>query len=215
MTSDSPVLVYSAGACSLAVHIALEEIGKPFSLEQIATDKGDARKPEFREINPKGRVPVLLEGGNTLTEAPAILMYLAMSNPAAGIAPVGNDEIYKALEWFNWLSGTVHSIAVRQIWRTEYFSADPDTHQSIVARGKEHLTEAHQQIESGLENSAWALGERYTVVDPFLLVFYRWGNRMKIPMSQKYPAWTAHTNRLLEREAVQRALNTEQISVWE
>jgi glutathione S-transferase len=61
----------------------------------------------------------------------------------------------------------------------------------------------------------WAVGDQYSLVDPFLLIFYRWGNRMGIPMRNTYKSWSRHTLRLVERPAVRRALNAEGISVWE
>jgi glutathione S-transferase len=214
MTSTDPILYYSPGSCSLAVHIVLEEIGKPYRLEPVITDKGEAKKPEFRRLNPKGRIPVLVEGAAVLTEAPAILMHLALSNPATGLAPAGQEEFFRRLEWFNWLSGTVHAVAVRQIWRPEYFTDDPAQHEAIMAKGHEHLREAHQLIEQRLASKTWAMPSGYTVLDPYLLVFYRWGNRMKLPMPTLCPAWTTHARMVLERAAVQRALAREEISVW-
>lgn len=214
MNKKAPILYYSPGSCSLAVHIVLEEIGKPFELKRISTDSGDAKQPEFRRLNPKGRVPVLLEKDKALTEAPAILMHLANCHPETGVSPVGDEELFRTLEWFNWLSGTVHSVAVRQIWRPEYFTTDPDAYGSVIAQGKRHLAEAHQQIEARLQSGAWGLGSRYTVLDPYLLVFFRWGNRMRMPMSEQYPVWADHAERMIARDAVHRALATEGISVW-
>ena len=215
MNEKAPILYYSPGSCSLAVHIVLEEIGKPFELKQLLTDRGDAKQPEFRRLNPKGRVPVLIENDKALTEAPAILMHLANCNPEADLSPVGNEEIFRALEWFNWLSGTVHSGAIRQIWRPEYFTKDAEGQSGIVAQGQENLAEAHRLIEARLRKGSWGLGSRYTVLDPYLLVFFRWGNRMQVPMSERYPVWTNHTERMIERAAVKNALTTEGISVWE
>ncbi len=211
--SDTPVLFYSPGSCSLAPHIVLEEANKPFHLELVVTDKGEARTNRFRKLNPKGRIPVLIKGTWMLTEAPAILLYLAAENP--DLSPNDSEEYVRALEWFNWLSGTVHSIAVRQIWRPEYFSNDPAMHKAIQAKGHEHLVEAYELIESSILAGEWGLQSNFTVLDPYLLVFYRWGNRMKIPMQNMYPKWTKHAEMMLERPAVMRALKSEGISVWE
>lgn len=210
--SDIPVLIYSPGSCALAPHIILEEIGEPFGLELVSTDKGEARTDKFRDLNQKGRIPVLVKGDWMLTEAPSILLHLA--NESSKFAPKGQEELSRALEWFNWLSGTVHSVAIRQIWRPEYFTNDPNALAAIQAKGHEHLIEAHKLIESRLKMDKWALDSGYTVLDPFLLVFYRWGHRMKIPMRENCPKWTAHANMMLERSAVVRALATEGISVW-
>lgn len=212
LRTDVPVLIYSPGSCALAPHIALEEIGLPFDLELVSTDKGEARAEKFRKLNPKGRIPVLVEGDWMLTEAPAILLHLASEH--SFLAPKGKDEMSLALEWLNWLSGTVHSVAIRQIWKSEYFTADPNTYDAIRTKGREHLAEAHALIESRLVDGEWILASGYTVLDPFLLVFYRWGNRMQLPMREKFPKWTRHAEKMLERPAVARALATEKISIW-
>jgi glutathione S-transferase len=106
----------------LAAHIALEDIGRPFSLQKVMTDQGETRTEEFKRLNPKGRVPVLIRASSTLTELPAILLHLGIEEP--GLAPKGPEELVRTVEWMNWLSGTVHACAVRQIWRTEYFADD-------------------------------------------------------------------------------------------
>jgi len=205
----------SAGSCSLAPHIVLEEIGKPFSLAMISTDRGDARTAEFKKINPKGRVPVLVDGAFLLTEAPAILLHLAQTSPQADLMPRGHDGLIRAVEWFNWLSGTVHAVAVRMIWRADYFTADAGRTEPVKDKGVEHLAAAHALIEERMRGKTWVVGDNYSVVDPYLLVFYRWGNRMQIDMRNKYPAWTEHARRMSERAAVKRALATEGISIWE
>ncbi len=69
-------LFYMPGACSLAPHIVLEWVGKPFELARV--EKGKTREPEFLAVNPVGKVPALIEeDGRILTEAGAILLYLA------------------------------------------------------------------------------------------------------------------------------------------
>lgn len=203
------------GASSFAPHILLEELGQPYSLALMSSGHPETKTEDFRRLNPKGRIPVLTAEGFVLTEAPAILLHLALTNPRAGLLSASADTIPRSVEWFNWLSGTVHAVAVRMIWRTDYFSSDEDAFPTLVEKGKEHLATAFALIEDRLTGRAWAVGERYSPVDPYLLVFYRWGNRMHIDMRDRYPAWTAHALRLEARDAVQRAIGQEGISLWE
>ncbi|NTE85760.1 glutathione S-transferase family protein [Agrobacterium rubi] len=207
-------LYASPGSCSLAPHIVLEDIGSPYHVMYVSTDKGETKTAEFREVNPKGRVPVLAESGFILTEAPAILLHLAQTSPSQSLLQLDGDDLVRSVEWFNWLSGTVHAIAVRMIWRPEYFSDDPPQHPAIVEKGRQHLLEAFSLVEMKMGARKWAVGDRYTVVDPYLLVFYRWGNRMLIDMQHAFPAWTTHAKRLAERKPVQDALSQENISLW-
>lgn len=68
-------LFYSPGACSLAPHIALEETGAAYEAVKVSFADGEQNKPEYRAINPKGRVPALATDRGVLTENPAILGY--------------------------------------------------------------------------------------------------------------------------------------------
>jgi glutathione S-transferase len=208
-------LYYSPGACSLAPHIVLEEIGAPFSLEHVSTSDGGTRSPEYLRVNPKGRVPALSVGDSVLTEAPAILLYLALSNPELRLLPAIADGLVRCVEWFNWLSGSVHAVAIRQVWRPESFIRDEVRFGEIAEKGRENLRDAFDHIEGKMARSTWAVGATYTIVDPYLLVFYRWGNRMGLDMRIDYPSWTRNTLHQLERPAVVRALDREGISVWE
>jgi glutathione S-transferase len=211
----SQTLYYSPGSCSLAPHIVLEEIGAPYALSLVSTSDGATRMPAHLRLNPKGRVPVLVTGEAVLTEAPAILLHLAISNPTADLLPNVSDGLVRSIEWFNWLSGSVHAVAIRQVWRPESFAQDPSHHRGIVAMGKTNLASAFSLIEARMKGATWAVGSRYSTVDPYLLVFYRWGNRIGLDMRHRYKAWTQHTLRLLDRSAVGRALEQERISVWE
>lgn len=207
-------LYYSPGSCSLAAHIVLEEIGHPFSLVLVSSSDGSTKSPEHLQLNPKGRIPVLTVGQAIYTELPAILLHLSLSNPAAGLAPGMPEGLVRSVEWFNWLSGTVHAVAIRQVWRPETFIRDPAQYSGVVAAGRENLEEEFQQIENRLTEKDWAVENRYSIVDPFLLVIFRWGNRIGFDMRKRYPAWTRHTLRMLERPAIGRALTTEALSVW-
>jgi glutathione S-transferase len=210
----TPTLYFSPGACSLAPHIVLEEIGGRFHLSHASTSDGSTQTPEYLALNPKGRVPVLVAGNFVLTEAPAILLHLATSNADQGLLAGTPEGLVRSIEWFNWLSGTVHSVAIRQVWRPESFTDVPAEHENIVAKGKRNLADAFSHIESRLAKVDWAVGDRYSIVDPYLLVFYRWGNRIGFDMRGQYQSWTKHSLRVLERPATLRALAREAISVW-
>jgi glutathione S-transferase len=202
------------GSCSFAPHIVLEEIGEPYLLALMSAGHPETKTDAFRRLNPKGRIPVLTAENFILTEAPAILIHLGLTNPGANLSSIDAEGLVRSIEWFNWLSSTVHAVAVRMIWRPDYFTEGAE-HVQLVAKGREHLLSAFSLIELKMKERIWAVGDRYSVVDPYLLVFFRWGNRMHIDMQNSYPAWTKHARRLESREAVQRALARESISLWD
>lgn len=202
------------GACSLAPHIILEEIGDPYNLALMSPGHPETTTGEFHSLNPKGRIPVLVRDNYILTEAPAILFHLALERPDSRLLDRSGENIARTVEWCNWLSGTVHAVAVRMIWKPAYFSNAADDHGRIIEKGKQHLAVAFSFIEAKLSNDSWAVGGMYSIADAYLLVFYRWGNRMNIDMKASYPCWTLHAQRLEGRPAVANSLRQEGISIW-
>jgi glutathione S-transferase len=208
----TPKLYYSPGACSLAAHILLEEIGAPFDVELVSIRDGANTRPEYRAIHPLQRVPALAIGGEILTEVGAILHFLADAHPQRNLAPAhGSLQRARSLEWCSFLASSVH-IAFAQQWRPERFSDDATAHGAVKSSGKSAVERFFAAIDEKMSLHPYALGGEYSVCDPYLLVFYRWGNRIELPM-ESYPHWTRHAKLLLARDAVQRAFKREDISI--
>jgi glutathione S-transferase len=205
-------LYYSPGACSLAVHIVLEEIGVPFEAVQVAIKEGAHQTPEYLALNPQGRVPTLVDDGLVLTEAPAILHYLAHRHPQAQLLDREDARaLGRTAELLNFFSSSVH-IAFAQVWRAERFAHDPKAREEIARVGRETVLQHFDELESLAARADWLVGGRFSIADPYLLVFYRWGGLIGIDM-RRYPAWGAHKHRMLQRPAVRRALAREAVNV--
>ena len=148
-----------------------------------------------------------------LTEAMAILVYLARSHPHANLLPGETLQLVRALEWMSWLGSTIHQTGVRPVLRPDRFISDPTAFEQVQAKGREMVERGMIDIEERLRGRAFALGERYTVVDAYLLVFFRWGNRVGLPMRQRFAEFTRVMDAVRARPAVQRAVEQEQIEI--
>ena len=214
--SFSMQLYYSPGACSLAPHIVLEEIGKPYQRQLVSSMDGSTQSPEYLKINPKSRVPALRVGDAIITEVAAIMVYLATANPSAKLLATTANNLAYSIEWLSWLGSGVHALSIAQNWRTERFSDDQSTYHSIRTKGMNNLVDAYQLVEQRMQGcDIWAVNNTYSIVDPYLLVFYRWGNRLGVDMQEGFPSWTKHTIRMLDRPAVNAVLEVEGISIWQ
>src|SRR5579862_8768820 len=106
--ADMLTLYFAPGSSSMAVHIALHEIGIPFEGKPLSF-KNDLRKPDYLALNPEGKVPTLVVDGRPLTEVAAILYYLAKRFPEAGLLPRDDLEAdAQALSWMSFIASTLH-----------------------------------------------------------------------------------------------------------
>ena len=203
-------LFYANGACSLAPHIAMEETGVAYTPTLVDTPGGEQYRPAFLTVNPKSRVPALRIDDWVLTECPAILSYIAQAFPSAGLWPAALPDQVRAMEWMGWMASTVH-IAYAHIRRAERYATGDEALANVRAQGQLTARAAWQAVEQRLRPGAWAVGDAYSVVDPYLLVFWLWGRGAALgyDMARDFPNWTDHARRTGARPAVRRVLARE------
>lgn len=210
-------LFHSPGACSLAPHIVLEELGVPYEPVRVTIAEGANQKPEYLAINPRGRVPALVYGEpgqeRILTESVAILIFLAQRHRGAGLLPEDPEQLARALEWMCWLGSNLHQAGVRTVFRPERFTTDAASALAIAAQGRVSIRAGYEDIEARLSGRSAALGERFSVVDAQLLVFYRWGNRCGLDMRKDFPEYARLMDAVRARPAVQRVVAREGIQI--
>ncbi len=181
-------LYFSPGSSSMAVHIALNEIGAHFERRLVSLAKGEQHKPEYLAVNPEAKVPTLLIDGVTLTEVAGILYYLAKRFPEAGLWPgAGLEAEAQAISWMSFIASTIHP--ARRI-------------------GPERWREVFGIAERRLAGSQWTVG-RYSIADIHLFrLYWRFVNSLK-PNLGDFPGLSAHYERMMARPAVQRTLEIE------
>ncbi|QGN54012.1 glutathione transferase GstA [Novosphingobium sp. Gsoil 351] len=196
-------LFISPGACSLAPHIALREIGADF--ETVKVDLG-TRKAEtgddFLAVNSTGKVPaLLLENGDILTENPAILLYIADQDSQVGLVPrEGSFGRYQLLSRLSFLGSEFHKAFVPLFTPG---TSDENRAAATVAV-KNHLAALEQELAS---KDHYA-GEAYSVADIYLFVMLGWPGHVGIDMAA-YPALGAYAGKIAQRPAVGAALKAE------
>jgi glutathione S-transferase len=67
------------------VWLSLEHKKLPYELKLLSFSEGDLKKPEYLAVNPRGKVPAIVDDGFTLYESVAILEYLEERYPSAGL----------------------------------------------------------------------------------------------------------------------------------
>jgi glutathione S-transferase len=195
-------LYYSPGACSLAPHIALREAGLSFEIEKVdLAAKKTERGADYWTINPKGYVPALqLDDGEILTEASAVLQYIADLKPAAKLLPAaGTKERYRALEWIGFITTELHK-GIGVLWK-------PNLPEAYRAMALETAAKRLQYVESQL-GAQYLTGAAFTVADAYLFVVANWGKPLNVDLTP-YAKLRGLIERIAARPAVQAAMVAE------
>ena len=196
-------LYYAPGACSLASHIVLCELGLPHQLEKVdlATHL-TASGIDFSTINPKGYVPTLqFDDGQILTEGPAILQYLADQKPAAGLLPAaGTLERARVQEWLTFTGTELH----------KNFSPlfNPAANAAWRAAAQTNVERRFAFVEKSLSGHDYLTGANFCVADAYMFTVVNWTYFLKIDLAP-WPLLLAFHQRVAARPAVQAALRAE------
>ncbi|MCK8786978.1 glutathione binding-like protein [Roseomonas sp. NAR14] len=204
-------LYYGPGACSMGIHVILEEIGKPYALEPVALKDGAQHQPAYKAVNPKSKVPALArEGRPILTEWPAIAFCLATSSPEAGLWPKDPEEQVRALEVMDYVAGTIHAQGFTRMFRPANFAPGEADLDKVKAQGRANAEKGFAIIDQQWQGGDWVLPSGYSVADAALFFVEYWAaKRAGVPLP---PRLAAHFERMLARPAVRRALEQEGLS---
>lgn len=200
-------LYYHTGACSLAPHIALEWIGEPYETKEV--EFGDK---EYLKINPAGAVPALDTGeGWILTQAAAVLRYLADRFPQAGIAPDGSprDEA-EADRWSSFITGDLHPAFFPLFLPDRYTRArEKEAFDNVREAAKALVRKKFDIVEAHLAGRRFMAGDKLSYLDAYVFPMERWGASLLEDGLSKYPNIQKHHDMMAADEAVKRVLAAE------
>jgi len=196
-------LYYSPGACSLAPHIVLNELGQSYDLEKVdLRAKKTESGADFTAVNAKGQVPTLdLGKGVILTEVSTILQYLADKAKDSGLIPAfGTMERYRAMETLNFVASDLHK-GIGGLFNP---AMPEDGKKAIIARVERSLAWLNTQLAA----KPYLLGDKYSVADAYAFTVLGWTRHVGIDLSP-HAHIVAYLDRVGARPAVQAALKKE------
>ena len=188
------------GSGSLAVQVALEEIGAKY--ERIWVGREAADVAQFCAINPAGRVPALvLPDGTTMFESAAMLIQLALGHPQSALAPPSGTSRHAVfLQWMVFLSANVYEAALRMYYSVRYSSRGETDAEAIRKQGTEDFCTHLALISQGL--GPFVLGSEYSIADAYLYMLASWYPGEKADLYARAPKIEAHAKVIAERPAV-------------
>ncbi len=205
-------LYYAPGACSFVPHSLLELAGVPFEPVMVKLHKGEHQTPEYLAMNPRGQVPVLVDGADVITQIVAIVLHLDQRLPEAGLLPKTGVERTRVIETFVWMNNTVHP-TFTHVFMPQKFTDNTDAQAAVKAFAVGKYRELLGEIEAMVAKKAtpWLTGANPGVLDAYALTFLRWGGFAGIDpttfphtwaLAQAFAALPA-VARVVEREKLQ------------
>jgi len=168
------------GACSTAVHMALEWAGPPYEVEIL--DAASMKAPAFLAINPAGAVPALVDGDLVLTQNAAIMGYIADTRPQAGLAGDGSPrQRAEAVRWLSFVNSDLHP-AFKPIFSTARYTTDEAGHEAVKAAARAQVRKLMETADARLAGSEWLAGFR-SFADPYFYMTVRWAHGTGVDMS--------------------------------
>jgi glutathione S-transferase len=196
-------LYYAPGACSMAPHIVLRELGKKFDLEKV--DLG-AKKTEggkdFWKVNGKGYVPTLeIKKGEVLTEVATIVQYLADKAKATKMLPkAGTMARYRTMETLNYISAELHKM-IGGIF-------NPAMPEEGKAALRDRASKRIAWLDGVLAKNKFVTGKSFSVADAYAFTVLGWCAHTGIDLGQ-WKNVSAYMGRIAARPAVQATMKAE------
>lgn len=211
-------LYYAPDNASLVVKILLEELSLPY--KAVLVDRGirEQSSKAYRELNPKGLIPVCIIDGEPVFETAAILLSLA--DRQGEMVPHADDAARpQFLKWLFFLSNTLHPDLRMLFYAEKYISAEKPVVENFRQTTRDRLIDSFEILDAHYQqlDTTYLLGDAPSLVDMYCAVCMRWsalypadwGHRLLV---SDFPALEAMFTELERRRPVIRACNSEGIN---
>ncbi len=209
-------LYFAPGACSFVPHVLLQASGQAFEPTMVKLHKGEQYSEEYKAINPRSQVPVLVHGGETVTQIVAIVSYLNDLFPAMGYLPSEPLAKARALQTLAWMNNTVHP-TFTHIFMPQKFTDDAAAQALLKTYNTQLFAQQLADID-GMVSRAVAQGHAYLAgaalgpLDAYTVTLMRWGSIAGIDPTQFTAAW-AHVQKVAALPAVAQVIERERLQL--
>jgi len=179
-----------------------DEIGLDYEHLPIEIGDAGAGAPQFRKLNPNGRLPFIDDDGFVLFESLAITLYLARKHSNGRLYPATLEGEARTWQWTSWALTEVDRGV--NIWSLHAVRLPPD--ERDAARREEALSvlvKPFGVLDAALAKQAYLLGDDFTVADLNVAAVISRAVDMDLSAVPNLKAWLT---RCLARPAAQKAL---------
>lgn len=162
---------------SIRVRWMLQELGVDFEAVTINLKAGEHRRPEFLQINPAGKIPVLVDNDLVLTESVAIVLYLAEKYPHKGLLPT---DLQLRSHVYRWLlfAATELEQPLWRIARHTMIYPEPLRLSAEVSLARQDFTDMVAVLEDQMQGHQFIVGDTVTIADFVCAYTLDWANEV-------------------------------------
>jgi glutathione S-transferase len=209
-------LYFGPGACSFVPHTLLEASGEPFEPLLVKLHKNENLGPEFKAINPRGQVPVLVDGETVITQIVAIASHLDARFPDKQFLPRDGLARTRALETLAWMNNTAHP-TFTHVFMPYKYAQTPEAQAELKAFNSKQYASVLQELEALVQASQnagqpYLAGAHFGPLDAYALTLLRWGGFAGIDPTSFSATW-AHVQRIAALPFVARAIERERLQL--
>ena len=164
---------------SIRARWILQELGVDFEALTVNLQAREHWSPEFLELNPAGKVPVLVDGDLVLTESVAIVLYLAEKYPERGFIPTDPQERAEAYRWILFAVTELEQPLWRITRHTVLYPERDRLPADVTLARREFLTMA-AVLEEHMKNRTYVAGERVSAADFIVAYTLDWAGETKL-----------------------------------
>ena len=195
------VVYYSPIACSLVPYVTLTEASAKFEVQNINLRKGEQNLPDYLELDPKHKVPLLLVDGQSLTENVAIQIWIARNFPQAKLLPADPWQELKAISIMSWCASGIHPFLAR-INAPPRVCDLPGADESVRRLAAGQLYENYEIANDLLAGREYFF-DHFTAADAHFFWCFRRGSQFELDLS-RFANCQAHFERLQKLPSVQQ-----------
>ena len=209
-------LYFAPGACSFVPHSLLETAGAAYEPVMVKLHKGEQNDAPFRSVNPRGQVPVLVDGEQTITQIVAIVTWLDAKFPEQQFLPKDPFERARVLETLAWMNNTVHP-TFTHVFMPFKFAGSPEAQAELKSFNAKAYAGLLGEIEAMAKKAAgagkpWLGGDKLGPLDVYALTLLRWGGFAGIDPTS-FPALWAHVQKVAQQPGVAKAIERERLQL--
>jgi glutathione S-transferase len=178
---------------TIRAHWALRELGIDYRCEPIQPRNGQTQTPEYGAVNPRRKIPALVDGDFVITESAAIIGYLSAlyGTGTNRLVPLDPRERARYDEWTHFimteLDGTSLYVVRRHLGLPAIYGEAPVAVDAAFAYFQRQIGSVAATLDDG---RPWLMGERFTGADILLTTCLTWAARLEQPLADSLIRYT-------------------------